>query len=1015
MTHQDNRMVLFVLDRFVTFGSVIFIDLFSFSIVFKYFLLHLYPLVYQVTEEVYYPMRNMYQFECRGAVAVKGKGTMTTYKLFGRKTRAPPSTPPNYQNIMLPAMYQLPHGQIGHRGSIADSNIHTIPRHPQASFFFPPTQEDETVALYAMSKKYNCNISPHGSIITHATPPGSMGHRRKFSGGHPPVSYSDAMIGSKAGQLVSKMSTHSLQNAPVGIINNGGESPELPAIHYRKLYIKGSGSGSLSRQPVDDVDVLENKQMLEYPPTTLTQSQINGKRSETEGEYNASLSEEEVIMDLSADLCSPITMSSMSPTHLTHTPLSDSAGMNLSQSSSRHTTPNTSRRTTPNTSPHPTIILPQSPSRNHYPVVTHQQHQHRSYNSPHPAQTNNFSQDHSHTGMPSRIYPSPGLGMPGTALTQIRENPMFVCESTTEDESNSPPCLAGDASYSILSGNGQAGNSIPPSKNDLLQLNDIMKALGHPDQMVSVSPFPTSSGASTPSSWRGPHFPQNARYSGGRKRNVPITVPRSSHNNSLDSAGSNSPLPMYDIFNGYSIEDYMLPNTSDGRDKSSSQHSRTHSEQSTVSAPPITNRPFPGELQKQNSLPEYLTNDLQQAENVAVDQYGTMPTSLSLHSEINNTYLINEQLHVDNLLLNRRPRDSVSSNKSSSSGSGSGMTNRHSNSSPPPLLTPPISEHSQDNISMRDSRNNLIGPLSVSEPVQREAVRQCLMNGENDQNGINEQDKQTSEEDGYDKLLKPSESSAFSAVVPQPYGLKLRNKCQDNKCVISICSENSQNGSTSHTSSGSDDRASVETDSSHRKSGKNRLEAPPFQIKRRQKHNAPRRLCRSLDYIPSDLEDVLSNVSSRAESPLIPPLQKLHPSSNNHQPHQNPIGPPFPTLGSNNHTGAAYGARFSPISLVRRMIAADNISLSSVCSSEMSRSDPALNYDSAGSSAAYESEYDNYRPGMASDEDYFAPEPISDMDIDAFDDINVDSVTVSDSYGMDMPFAMRQQKKITDV
>jgi len=58
----------------------------------------------------------------------------------------------------------------------------------------------------------------------------------------------------------------------------------------------------------------------------------------------------------------------------------------------------------------------------------------------------------------------------------------------------------------------------------------------------------------------------------------------------------------------------------------------------------------------------------------------------------------------------------------------------------------------------------------------------------------------------------------------------------------------------------------------------------------------------------------------------------------------------------------------------------------------MSRSDPAL------SSYGDTSEYDNYRPGMASDEDYFVPEPISDVDIDLFDDVDVDNVEVSDTY-----------------
>ncbi len=162
--------------------------------------------------------------------------------------------------------------------------------------------------------------------------------------------------------------------------------------------------------------------------------------------------------------------------------------------------------------------------------------------------------------------------------------------------------------------------------------------------------------------------------------------------------------------------------------------------------------------------------------------------------------------------------------------------------------------------------------------------------------------------------------------------------------------------------------------------------APPFQVKRRQRVNPPPRLSRSLDYIPSDLEDAASSsFSSRAESPL--------------------NAPRFPILDPE---------AFMPISALVKQLA-DNISISSMgsgMSSEMSRSDSNLNYDSG--SAAYESEYDNYRPGMASDEDYFVPEPISDVDIDMFDDI-IDNVTVSDTYDLDMPMAFLGPKKITDV
>lgn len=76
----------------------------------------------------------------------------------------------------------------------------------------------------------------------------------------------------------------------------------------------------------------------------------------------------------------------------------------------------------------------------------------------------------------------------------------------------------------------------------------------------------------------------------------------------------------------------------------------------------------------------------------------------------------------------------------------------------------------------------------------------------------------------------------------------------------------------------------------------------------------------------------------------------------------------------------------------------------------MSRSDPTLSYDS---SSAIESEYDNYRPGMASDEDYFALEPISDVDLDLFDDIDIENVMVSDNYSSS--FIPMLQKIITEV
>ncbi|KAL4222045.1 Adenylate cyclase type 1 [Mactra antiquata] len=166
--------------------------------------------------------------------------------------------------------------------------------------------------------------------------------------------------------------------------------------------------------------------------------------------------------------------------------------------------------------------------------------------------------------------------------------------------------------------------------------------------------------------------------------------------------------------------------------------------------------------------------------------------------------------------------------------------------------------------------------------------------------------------------------------------------------------------------------------------GKNAVN--PYQVKRNHHYTIPPRYCRSLDYIPSDYEDhVHSNQSSTCGSPKSkhdtkPMHSYLLPFFNN----RNPLG-------------------------------IESISVSSIASSsEMSRSDPALNME-AGSSA-YESEYDNYRPGMTSDEDFFHPDPVSDMDIEYFDDVNVDNVTVSDHYSFDLPpLPVFPKKKITEV
>ena len=175
------------------------------------------------------------------------------------------------------------------------------------------------------------------------------------------------------------------------------------------------------------------------------------------------------------------------------------------------------------------------------------------------------------------------------------------------------------------------------------------------------------------------------------------------------------------------------------------------------------------------------------------------------------------------------------------------------------------------------------------------------------------------------------------------------------------------------------------------KSPTHRRKAAPlsnnFQIRRRQTGFPPRH-CRSLDYIPSDLDYVPSDLE---EPGGLPPAQP--------SPHHAYLMPLI--FGEGGQMTAVNGG-----------YRADHTSLSSLASSsDMSRSDPHLLSDS--NSAAYESEYDNYLPGgLTSDEDLYHRDPVSDLDM--FDDVNVDNVTVSDNFSMEMPVP-RFHKKITQV
>ncbi|KAF8785946.1 Adenylate cyclase type 1 like protein [Argiope bruennichi] len=70
----------------------------------------------------------------------------------------------------------------------------------------------------------------------------------------------------------------------------------------------------------------------------------------------------------------------------------------------------------------------------------------------------------------------------------------------------------------------------------------------------------------------------------------------------------------------------------------------------------------------------------------------------------------------------------------------------------------------------------------------------------------------------------------------------------------------------------------------------------------------------------------------------------------------------------------------------------DDTSISSRASSRMFDSDQLLSVDSLN--VMYDSEYDNYRPGMVSDEDIFHHERASDPDLDYLEDPNVENIRV---------------------
>lgn len=73
----------------------------------------------------------------------------------------------------------------------------------------------------------------------------------------------------------------------------------------------------------------------------------------------------------------------------------------------------------------------------------------------------------------------------------------------------------------------------------------------------------------------------------------------------------------------------------------------------------------------------------------------------------------------------------------------------------------------------------------------------------------------------------------------------------------------------------------------------------------------------------------------------------------------------------------------------------DDTSISSRASSRMFDSDQLLSVDSLN--VMYDSEYDNYRPGMVSDDDIFHHDHASDADLDYLEDPHMENIRVLSS------------------
>ena len=162
-----------------------------------------------------------------------------------------------------------------------------------------------------------------------------------------------------------------------------------------------------------------------------------------------------------------------------------------------------------------------------------------------------------------------------------------------------------------------------------------------------------------------------------------------------------------------------------------------------------------------------------------------------------------------------------------------------------------------------------------------------------------------------------------------------------------------------------------------------------FQVQRHVTHFPSPRYCRSLDYVPNDAEVYVDSSNPNIDST---------PDSKNQKQRHSYILPLI--FGKDTEFYSSHSDNDSVLSLAS--------------SSELCQSDFTVNVCGT-TPIAYESEYDNCRTGATSEDDCFAAKRFRDIENrHRCVDLNIDDLTVSDNFSLDVPM-YEFTKKVTDV